>query len=70
MRRFRSPASLLGMGEDGHFASLFPDADKLDEGLKTDWQRLCIPVDTAASPHPRVSLTLAALSRSDARSFC
>ena len=62
---FPFACSLLGMGEDGHFASLFPDADKLDEALITDWQQLCIPVHTAASPHTRVSLTLAALSRSD-----
>ena len=24
---------LIGMGEDGHFASLFPDSPELDEGL-------------------------------------
>ncbi|MDJ0812253.1 MAG: 6-phosphogluconolactonase [Woeseiaceae bacterium] len=57
---------LLGMGEDGHFASLFPDAENLDEGLDVEGEQLCIPVTTAASPHPRVSLTLAALARSDA----
>lgn len=57
---------LLGMGEDGHFASLFPDAANLDEGLDVNAEQLCIPVTTAASPHPRVSLTLAALARSDA----
>ena len=62
---FPFACSLLGMGEDGHFASLFPDTEKLDEALITDWQQLCIPVHTVASPHPRISLTLAALSRSD-----
>jgi 6-phosphogluconolactonase len=56
---------LLGMGEDGHFASLFPDADNLQEGLDVDSPQLCIPVHTAASPHPRASLTLSALSRAD-----
>jgi 6-phosphogluconolactonase len=54
------------MGEDGHFASLFPDAENLEQGLDTDGIQLCLPVNTAASPHPRISLTLAALSRSDA----
>ncbi len=57
---------LLGMGEDGHFASLFPDSANLEEGLDVNGEQLCIPVTTEASPHPRVSLTLAALARSDA----
>lgn len=62
---FPFACSLLGMGADGHFASLFPDADNLVEGLDLESQRLCLPVQTEASPYPRVSLTLAALSRSD-----
>ncbi|MEQ8206849.1 MAG: 6-phosphogluconolactonase [Woeseia sp.] len=57
--------ALLGMGADGHFASLFPDADNLTTGLDPDSPLLCIPVRTKASPHPRISLTLSALSRSD-----
>ncbi len=57
--------ALLGMGTDGHFASLFPDAENLKEGLDVNSLTLCIPVQTAASPHLRVSLTLSALARSD-----
>lgn len=57
--------SLVGMGADGHFASLFPDADVLAAGLSPDTQHFYIPIKTGASPHPRVSLTLAALLRSD-----
>ena len=57
--------SLLGMGIDGHFASLFPDAGNLAEGLREQGERLCLPIETAASPYLRVSLTLAALARSD-----
>lgn len=62
---FPFACSLLGMGADGHFASLFADADNLEEGLDLESHTLCLPVRTAASPHARVSLTLAALSRSD-----
>jgi 6-phosphogluconolactonase len=62
---FPFACSLLGMGADGHFASLFPDAENLAEGLDLESRTLCLPVRTAASPHARISLTLAALSRSD-----
>ena len=62
---FPFACSLLGMGADGHFASLFPDAENLQEGLDLESQKLCLPVHTEASPYARVSLTLAALSRSD-----
>lgn len=62
---FPFASALLGMGEDGHFASLFPDADNLGQGLEVDSPEFYIPVQTAASPHSRASLTLAALSRSD-----
>jgi 6-phosphogluconolactonase len=58
-------AALIGMGTDGHFASLFPDAPNLDQGLDVESGYLYLPVTTAASPHPRVSMTLAAISRSD-----
>lgn len=57
--------ALLGMGADGHFASLFADAGNLEDGLELDSTTMCVPVKTAASPHARVSLTLSALSRSD-----
>ena len=54
---------LLGMGEDGHFASLFPDFDGLKQALNPDNDNLCTPVKTAASPYQRMSLTLAALKQ-------
>jgi 6-phosphogluconolactonase len=57
-------SALLGMGDDGHFASLFPDADNLGPGLDIDNPAWCVPVATAASEHLRLSLTLAALLRS------
>jgi 6-phosphogluconolactonase len=57
--------SLLGMGEDGHVASLFPDAENLATGLDENSAHWCIPISTAASPHPRVSLTMKALMNSE-----
>ncbi|MDB5429075.1 MAG: pgl [Caulobacter sp.] len=56
-------AVLLGMGEDGHFASLFPGSPVLAEGLDPDGQRLVVaaPVGEPMPPQPRISLTLAAL---------
>ena len=57
--------AMVGMGTDGHFASLFPDADSLQAGLNSDSKRFYIPVRTTASPHPRISMTLGALLKSD-----
>jgi 6-phosphogluconolactonase len=56
--------SLLGMGEDGHFASLFPDFDGLQMALDPDNRAVCTIVQTAGSPHLRISLTLSALLNS------
>jgi 6-phosphogluconolactonase len=57
-------AVLLGMGEDGHFASLFPDFEELATALDPATTVSCIAVQTESSPHLRISLTLAALLNS------
>lgn len=51
---------LLGMGEDGHFASLFPGAANLAALLAEDGLALAV-VHPPVAPHPRMSLGLAAL---------
>ena len=56
-------AVILGMGEDGHFASLFPGSPQLAAGLSPDTERLCLAVapHAPAPKEPRLSLTLNAL---------
>jgi 6-phosphogluconolactonase len=49
---------LLGMGEDGHTASLFPESEALAHGLDLSLPSSCIAVTPPAAPHQRMSLTL------------
>ena len=58
-------ASLLGMGEDGHFASLFPDFSDLHLALDPQGKLRCLAVQTAGSPHTRISLTLSEILDSE-----
>ena len=53
---------LLGMGEDGHFASLFPGNRALAAGLSGDALVVDVPAGEPAPPQPRSSLTLKALT--------
>lgn len=59
-------AVLLGMGEDGHFASLFPGSPALAEGLDPAGGRVAldVPAGEPMPPQPRISLTLSALLQS------
>ena len=55
---------ILGMGDDGHTASLFPGAEALPLGLAMDSGRTAIAVTPTEAPHQRISLTLPRLLNS------
>jgi 6-phosphogluconolactonase len=54
-------AVVLGMGEDGHFASLFPGDPQSTRGLDPAQPPGCVAVHAPAAPLLRVSLNLPAL---------
>ncbi|MDE2250354.1 MAG: 6-phosphogluconolactonase [Gammaproteobacteria bacterium] len=59
---------ILGMGDDGHTASLFPGSVGLAAALDPDAPPCCVAMQAPAAPRERLSLNLAALLR--ARRIC
>ncbi|NTS76970.1 6-phosphogluconolactonase [Catenovulum sp. SM1970] len=53
---------ILGMGEDGHTASLFPCSEQIKQGFESE--DLVVAVKPTTAPHERMSLTLKSLLQS------
>jgi len=58
---------ILGMGTDGHTASLFPDALNLAQALAANSDCICLPIELAHppvnAPYPRITQSLTQLLR-------
>lgn len=55
---------ILGMGEDGHTASLFPCSSQIEQGLAVDNEDALMKVEPKTAPHDRITFTFSHLIKS------
>ena len=67
LRKIKYPIDvlILGMGGDGHTASLFPGAEKLPLAVDMDSGKICMAIAPLTAPHERMTLTLPAIIDSE-----
>jgi 6-phosphogluconolactonase len=56
---------ILGMGTDGHTASLFPCSEQIVEGLDENNSDALLSVEPRTAPHQRISFSFARLAESE-----
>jgi len=55
---------ILGMGEDGHTASLFPCSTQIEKALDSNNENALMTVEPTTAPHQRITFSFASLSQS------
>jgi 6-phosphogluconolactonase len=64
LKGFKQPIDVLvlGMGNDGHTASLFPNSPLLARGLDANGTDYCLPMLAPTSPEERITMTYSLLA--------
>lgn len=64
LQRLKQPIDVLvlGMGNDGHTASLFPGSPLLSQGLDAEGAQACLPMQAPSEPRQRISMTYSLLA--------